>query len=261
MSIVITVSRQLGSRGSYIATSVAKKLNLRYIDREILNRAAEMAGFPDESMVEELEKRERIPGFLERIIDSMNTMPAIPTIASATLREGYAYDEQVAALILQENLTREEALHHLAEQQRRVEAGAAYGELIRRVILEYAQAGNVLIAGRGGQVVLKDFANALHVRIHAPEELRILRLVERLGLDQKEAERQIHQADKERVRYMKHFYNAPWTIRSLSLLVITRVRCRWTWQHRSSSDTAPAPRPSVPAITRTRSAGRLRWNR
>jgi len=113
-------------------------------------------------------------------------------------------------LILQENLTREEALHHLAEQQRRVEAGAAYGELIRRVILEYAQAGNVLIAGRGGQVVLKDFANALHVRIHAPEELRILRLVERLGLDQKEAERQIHQADKERVRYMKHFYNAPW---------------------------------------------------
>ncbi len=220
MSIVITVSRQLGSRGSYIATAVAKKLNLRYIDREILNRAAEMAGFPDESMVEELEKRERIPGFLERIIDSMNAMPAIPTIASATLREGYAYDEQVAALILQENLNREEALRHLTEQQRRVEAGAAYGELIRRVILEYAQAGNVLIAGRGGQVTLKDFANALHVRIHAPEDLRILRLVERLGLDQKEAERQIHQADKERVRYMKHFYDAKWDDPDLYHLVI-----------------------------------------
>lgn len=220
MSIVITVSRQLGSRGSYIATAVAKKLNLRYIDREILNRAAEMAGFPDESMVEELEKRERIPNFLERIIDSMNTMPAIPTIASATLREGYAYDEQVAALILQENLSRDEALHHLTEQQRRVEAGAAYGELIRRVILEYAQTGNVIITGRGGQVVLKDFANALHVRIHTPEELRILRLTERLGLDQKEAERQIHQADKERVRYMKHFYDAKWDDPDLYHLVI-----------------------------------------
>ena len=117
-------------------------------------------------------------------------------------------------------LTREEALHHLAEQQRRVEAGAAYGELIRRVILEYAQAGNVLIAGRGGQVVLKDFANALHVRIHAPEDLRILRLTERLGLDQKEAERQIHQADKERVRYMKHFYDAKWDDPDLYHLVI-----------------------------------------
>jgi cytidylate kinase len=220
MSIVITVSRQLGSRGSYIATSIAKKLNLRYIDREILNRAAEMAGFPDESMVEELEKREHIPGFLERIIDSMNTMPAIPTIASATLREGYAYDEQVAALILQDNLSRDEALHRLSEQQRRVEAGTAYGELIRRVILEYAQMGNVIITGRGGQVVLRDFPNALHVRIHAPESLRILRLTERLGLDQKEAERQIHQADKERVRYMKHFYDAEWDNPDLYHLVI-----------------------------------------
>lgn len=220
MSIVITVSRQLGSRGSYIATSVAKKLNLRYIDREILNRAAEMAGFPDESMVEELEKQERVPSFLERIIDSMNTMPTIPTIASATLREGYAYDEQVAALILQDNLSRDEALHQLSERQRRVEAGAAYGELIRRVILEYAHMGNVLIAGRGGQVVLRDFANALHVRIHAPDELRILRLTERLGLDQKEAERQVHQADKERVRYMKHYYDAQWENPDLYHLVI-----------------------------------------
>ncbi|MFN2283458.1 MAG: AAA family ATPase [Anaerolineae bacterium] len=220
MSIVITISRQLGSRGSYIATAVAKKLNLRYIDREILNRAAEMAGFPDESMVEELEKREHVPGFLERIIDSMNTMPAIPTIASATLREGYAYDEQVASLILQDNLSRDEALHRLTEQQRRVEAGTAYGELIRRVIVEYAQMGNVLIAGRGGQVVLKDFSNALHVRIHAPESLRILRLTERLGLDQKEAERQINQADKERVRYMKHFYDAEWDNPDLYHLLI-----------------------------------------
>jgi len=220
MSTVITISRQLGSRGSYIATAVAKKLNLRYIDREMLNRAAEMAGFPDESMVEELEKRERIPGFLERIIDSMNTMPAIPTIASATLREGYAYDEQVAALILQDHLSRDEALQQLTEQQRRVEAGAAYGELIRRVILEYAQIGDVIIVGRGGQVVLKGFANVLHVRTQAPEELRILRLTERLGLDQKEAERQIHQADKERMRYMKHFYNVKWDDPDLYHLVI-----------------------------------------
>lgn len=220
MSIVITVSRELGSRGSYIATAAAKKLNLRYIDREILNRAAEMAGFPDESMVEELEKRERVPGFLERIIESMNEMPAIPTIASATLREGYAYDEQIAALILQENLSRDEALYQLTERERRIEAGAAYSELIRRVIVEYAQAGNVIIAGRGGQVVLRDFPNALHVRIHTPEELRILRLTERLGLDRKEAERQIRQGDKERGRYMKHFYNARWDDPDLYHLVI-----------------------------------------
>lgn len=210
MSIVITVSRQLGSRGSYIAAAVAKKLGLRYIDREILNRAAEMAGYPDEAMVNHLEQREKVPGFLERIIASLNGLPMIPTIASATLREGYAYDEQVAILMVQEGISRDEAFQQLVENERRIEAGEAYDDLVRQVILEYATIGNAIIVGRGGQAVLRDYPNALHVRVQAPEELRILRLTERLGLDDKEAERQIRKSDKERSRYMRHFYNIKW---------------------------------------------------
>lgn len=210
MNIVITLSRQLGSRGSYIATAVAKKLGLRYIDREILNRAAEMAGYPDEAMVAQLERREKVPNALERIISALNTMPMIPTISSATLREGYAYDEQVAMLMVQEGLSRDAAFQHLIDTQRRIEVGEVYVELIRRVILEYAAAGNVIIVGRGGQVVLKDHPDALHVRVQAPKALRMLRLAERLGLDDKEAERQIQQSDKNRVRYMKHFFDTKW---------------------------------------------------
>ena len=204
MSIVITVSRQLGSRGSYIATAVAKRLGLRYIDREILNRAAEIAGYPDAEMIGMLEHREKVPGFLERFFDAMNTLPMIPTIASATLREGYAYDEKVATLMLQENLGRDAAIQkRQAEYEMRVEASAAYAELIRQVIQEYAQMGNVIIVGRGGQVVLQDLPNALHIRVRAAKELRIQRLSERLGLDEKESERRINQGDKERARYMK----------------------------------------------------------
>lgn len=207
MSMVITLSRQLGSCGSYIATAVAKKLNLRYLDREILSRAAEMAGYPDEAMVMQLEKMERVPGFLESMMNSLNAMPAVPAISSATLREGYTYDERLATLIVQEGLSHDDAFRELTEHERRVEAGEDYQELVKRVILEYAQIGDVIIVGRGGQVVLKDFPNVLHVRIHAPAEWRILRLTERLGLDQKEAERQIRQGDRERARYLKHFYN------------------------------------------------------
>ncbi len=220
MSIVITLSRQLGSRGSYIATAVAKKLNLRYIDREILSRAAEMAGFPDAAMVEQLEKIERVPGLLESLLDSLNTMPAVPTIASATLREGYVYDERLATLMVQEGLSRDEAYREMIEHERRIQASESYQELVKQVILEYAQAGNVIIVGRGGQVVLKDLSTVLHVRICAPEELRILRLAERLGIDRKEAERQIRQSDKERARYMKHFYNVKWDDPDLYHIVV-----------------------------------------
>ncbi len=246
MSIVITLSRQLGSRGSYIATAVAKKLNLRYIDREILSRAAEMAGYPDVAMVEQLEKMERVPGFLENIVNSMNTMPAIPTIASATLREGYAYDERLATLMIQEGLSRDDAFRELTEHERRAEAGEDYQELVKRVILEYAQTGNVIMVGRGGQVVLKDFANVLHVRIQAPEELRILRLTERLGLDQKEAERQIHQADKERARYMKHFYDVKWDDPDLYHIIVNTGKISVDLATQMICDTAQRLARSVP---------------
>ncbi|HNT76180.1 MAG TPA: cytidylate kinase-like family protein [Anaerolineae bacterium] len=221
MSIVITISRQLGSRGSYIATAVAKRLNLRYIDREILNRAAEIAGYPDEAMVAQLENKERVPGFLDRFLIAMNSLPMIPTIASATLREGYTYDEKVATLMLQESIGRDEALlRRQVEHERRVEASESYTELMRQVIQEYAQVGNVIIVGRGGQVLLHDHANVLHIRVMAPKPLRIQRLVERLGLDAKEAEKQINQSDKERARYLKHFYDVAWEDPDLYHMVV-----------------------------------------
>lgn len=221
MSIVVTVSRQLGSRGSYIATAVAKSLGLRYIDREILNRAAEIAGYPDEEMVAQLENKEKVPGALDRFFQAMNSLPMIPTIASATLREGYTYDEQIALLMLQEDLNRDEAqARRQQEYSRKVEAGTMYSELIRRVIQEYAHIGDVIIVGRGGQVVLRDFPHAFHVRVQADKALRIQRLIERLGLDFKEAEREINQSDKERTRYLKYYYDADWADPSLYHLII-----------------------------------------
>lgn len=224
MEVVITVSRQLGSRGSYVATAVAKALGLRYIDREILYRAAEKAGFPDEAMVAHLEQRERVPSLLERIIGAVETMPLIPTVASATLREGYAYDERLATLMVREGITRDEALKHMIERDRRIEAGEAYVELVKYVITEYAQAGGVIIVGRGGQVVLRDHPGVLHVRFHAPESLRIKRLAERLGLSEKEAERQIHQSDKDRARYLKHYFGADWNDPDLYSLILNTGR-------------------------------------
>jgi len=220
-NIVITVSRQLGSRGSYIATAIAKRLNLRYIDREILNRAAEIAGYPDEEMVAQLQNQEKIPGMLDRFLQAMNSLPMLPTIASATLREGYTYDEKVATLMRQENIGRDEALvRRRIEYKRRVEAGAAYSTVVQQVFQEFAQRGNIIIVGRGGQTILHDYSNALHIRVRAAKNLRVQRLVERLGLDPKEAEKQINQNDKERLRYMQYFYNVDWDNANLYHLVV-----------------------------------------
>ncbi len=220
MNSVITLSRQLGSQGSYVAAAVAKKLNVRYLDREILHRAAEIAGYPDEAMVRQLEQKERVPGFLSRMMEALNTMPMVPTIASATLREGYAYDEQMAMLMVHQQLSREEALDRVMEQELRAEAGEAYSELVRQVIREYAEAGDVLIVGRGGCVVLREHPHVLHVRVQAPAEVRIHNLMQRLGLERQEAERRIHHSDRERAKYMKHFYNVAWNDPDLYHLIV-----------------------------------------
>ena len=62
MGIVITLSRQLGSGGSYMGADAATLLGFRYLDREILQHAAMEAGFPDEAMVEALAYQEQVPG-------------------------------------------------------------------------------------------------------------------------------------------------------------------------------------------------------
>ena len=60
--IVITISRQLGSGGAYIGQQLAKKLNIFYLDREIIRLAAKKLSV----LEDELESRdERKRSFLQ----------------------------------------------------------------------------------------------------------------------------------------------------------------------------------------------------
>ena len=49
---VITISREFGSGGHSIGEKVAKKLNIPFLDQEIVNQVAEESGYARE-MVEE----------------------------------------------------------------------------------------------------------------------------------------------------------------------------------------------------------------
>lgn len=45
MSFVITIGREYGSGGRYIASELAKKLNVNFYDGKLLEKVAEKAGF------------------------------------------------------------------------------------------------------------------------------------------------------------------------------------------------------------------------
>ena len=77
----------------------------------------------------------------------------------------------------------------------------AYYEMLRRVVLEAANTGHAVIVGRGGQALLADRRDVLHVRVVAPMEQRIAYAVAREGLDTDTARKRIQEKDQARIRY------------------------------------------------------------
>ena len=231
MNEVITLSRQLGSNGSAIATEVSKRLSLRYLDREILHRAAELAGFPDQTMIENLEDKEHRAGVLKKIGESLPSLTAPPGEPSATVREysffgtgiplrtdGFNASYGTRGNTDMEIRIRDPRFRH--ELRAKAHAAKGYRALVERVVREHAEKGAAMIVGRGGQVLLSDTPGVLHVLIVAPESVRVRRVAERMGLDEKEARSRVRSSDKERNAYLKHFEKVSWLDPALYDLVI-----------------------------------------
>lgn len=86
----------------------------------------------------------------------------------------------------------------------------AYHAAVHEIMQEIYQKNNAVIVGRAGQVILRGEANALHVRVFAPFELRAARIAERHSVSLENARKQIKVSDQNRTRYLKRFYNARW---------------------------------------------------
>jgi len=91
---------------------------------------------------------------------------------------------------------------------------------IQAVIYDFARKGQVVIVGRGGQVLLKNLPGILHVRIFASFDLRVKRLVESERIDKKHAIRTLQQSDLDSAGYIQSFFNADWNDASLYDLLI-----------------------------------------
>jgi cytidylate kinase len=102
-------------------------------------------------------------------------------------------------------------------------AEKAYLDAIRRLIEELAKADNVLIVGRGGQAVLQGWPNTLHIRIIAPLEIRVQRLVGRQAITAEAALAQVRASDHRRKRFVRRAYHVDWADSALYDLVINTV--------------------------------------
>lgn len=86
----------------------------------------------------------------------------------------------------------------------------AYREAVRQVMLDLAAAGNVVIVGRAGQVVLRDRADVLHVRLIAPENIRVERIADQHHITRQAAQAQVKASDRSRRLYLINCYEVDW---------------------------------------------------
>ena len=147
---VITISRQYGSGGDAIAERICELTGYRRFDKNVLQKAAAEAGLSDEEVVDFSEDKHKVQTFIDRLFGR-----------SRPLAEVRVWKEGPDGVRIAENLRISEESALVLE---RLAVETAYRE------------GNMVIIGRGGQVILKDRPGVLHVRIEAPLETRILRV-------------------------------------------------------------------------------------
>ncbi len=89
----------------------------------------------------------------------------------------------------------------------------------QEVMSRIASTGNCVIVGRGAPYFLRESRDAFHVFLYAPraEKIRRLRLI---GHSDREAEDLVDTVDRDRIEFVKHYFNADWPTRSLYHMMI-----------------------------------------
>jgi cytidylate kinase len=73
---------------------------------------------------------------------------------------------------------------------------------ITKIVRNYSEDGHVIIVGRAGCIITKDIPNSFHVKLIAPLDYRIKRIVERFNLNEAAAKAKVLDMDQKRAAFM-----------------------------------------------------------
>jgi cytidylate kinase len=191
---VITITGRIASGAREVGPMVASALNIDYVDQQLMVQAAHRCGVPVGVVAERDERR---ASFRQRIGNVINTMLERSAASGA--------DPLAGAGGLEAVLSRSYAEVALGEDEKGF-SDETYIQTVSALIRELAASGEIVILGRGSQMILSNLPGALHVLTVAPTELRVRRLAERdlIGID--EATRRARESDRARAAFYKKFW-------------------------------------------------------
>ncbi len=85
-----------------------------------------------------------------------------------------------------------------------------YLPLLHDFIYDLAVRENLVLLGRGGQMLFGDFPPSLHVKIIASEEGRVKRAMHAYKLTEEDASKLISSRDRNKKNYLKRLFDADW---------------------------------------------------
>jgi len=91
--------------------------------------------------------------------------------------------------------------------------------MMQEIMNKIGREGNAVIVGRGCPFFLREHPEAFHVFLYAPRAEKIRRIMAD-GHPREEAEELVDSVDRERIAYIKHYFNADWPTRSLYHLML-----------------------------------------
>lgn len=174
MRDVICISSEDGAGALAAASLVARELDFRLIDEDIVTRAATEAGV-DREVMADVERRKSV---FERLLGE---------VAKSGMSAGYGF----------------------APGMTDFPAGPASDEmrgLIRSVIEESANEGRTVMVSHAASLALGDRDGVLRVLVTASPQTRASRIAATQDIDEKEAERALKRSDANRADYIKRFY-------------------------------------------------------
>lgn len=191
---VITVSGEAGSGAREVGRRVATVLGIDFVDQQLMVQAARRCGVPVGAV---MEHDERSATFRQRVSSVINSLLERSAATGSDPAAGGAGLETVLS----------QTYADMARPQE--EAGVTdkrYLESMSTIIREIAASGQVVILGRGSQMILHDMPRVLNALCVAPPEVRWQRAAERDGIGMDEAKKQAMQLDQAREAFHRKFW-------------------------------------------------------
>lgn len=187
---VITISREVGSGGGSVARKLAEKLNVNYVNKQLMQALEERFHLTPEG-IEHLKSTKK--NWFKDLFEQVASSP------KATIKVGgYTYSREFVEAVTVKDIYDAEV------------------EILNAI----ADEGSCVIAGRSAFFVLKDRPNKVDIFITASKERRIKRIMEKQGLSRENAIHTIETIDEGRDNYVKRFTNlSRYDMRNYDLLL------------------------------------------